>query len=51
MANIVIGVNNLERALGQRTGVLDGNQYAIQDSAGRQGAASKVIALPTSSQK
>jgi hypothetical protein len=50
MADIVVGVDNLERTLGQGAGVLDGNQYAVEDSAGGQSPAAKIIALPASGQ-
>ena len=51
MADIVIGVDDLERTLGQSAGVLDRNQYAVEDSAGGQSPAAKVIALAASGQK
>ena len=51
VADVVIGIDDLERALGQRAGVLDRNQYAVEDPAGGQSPAREVIALATSGQK
>ena len=51
MADIVVGVDNLERTLGQGAGVLNGNQYPVQDPARGQSPARKVIALAASGQK
>ena len=51
VADVVIGIDDLERALGQGAGVLDGNQYAVQDPAGGKCPAAKVIALAASGQE
>jgi hypothetical protein len=40
----------LQASLGQRTRILDGNQHAVENSAGGQSPAAKVIALTTSGQ-
>ena len=51
VADIVMGIDDLQRALGQGARVLDRNQYAVEDSAGGQSPAAKVIALAASGQK
>ena len=51
VADIVKGVNDLEGTLGQRAGILDGNQNAVEDATGGQGPAAKINALAASGQK
>ncbi len=51
VADIVIGIYDRERSLGQSAGILDRNQYAVEDPAGGQSPAGKVIALTASGQK
>ena len=50
MADIVKRVDDLERTLGQSAGILDGNQDAVEDPAGGQSPAAKIIALAASGQ-
>ena len=51
VADIVMGIYDRERTLGQSARILDRNQYAIEDPAGGQSPPSKVIALTASGQK
>ena len=50
MTDIVKGVDDLERTLGQSAGILDRNQNAVEDPAGGQSPAAKIIALAASGQ-
>jgi hypothetical protein len=50
MADIVIRINDLERTLGESAGILDSNQYAVEDPARGQSPAGKIIALAASGQ-
>jgi hypothetical protein len=48
--DIVEGIDDLQASLGQRSWILHGNQHAVQNSAGGQSPAAKVIALTASGQ-
>jgi hypothetical protein len=50
MADIVKRINDLERSLGQSAGILDRNQYAVEDPARGQSPAGKIIALAATGQ-
>ncbi len=49
-ANVVIGIHNLQFALGKRARVLNCDQYAIAQSAGGKNAPGKIGGLATTCQ-
>jgi hypothetical protein len=51
VSDIVESIDDLQASLGQRAGILHGNQHAVENSAGGQRPAAKVKALATSGQK
>jgi hypothetical protein len=51
VADVVISVDDLEAAFGERAGILHSNQDAVEDSAGRECPPAKIIALAATGQK